>query len=264
MNKKKQWVAMNKKTILFTAILFLLPLTVQAATISCNTQANCNSANGETEVLQLHDTNNSHGAEPNWNDADNGYPTGYANKVCCTNIENVTPVSNQNCTDGTVNVLNLYQTTNSHAESPFLNNYTTHICIAGIQENVSIKPACGETETCLVLLSNVTNAHLASCGSPAPGYQAVCIPSESTNGGPENQGILMIQDVSVTNPAYNNNSLDVIVTIAKNASALNLEVTGSVRVQFKEASPLKVLDSMPKTDGISIPAGESKTVATLR
>ncbi|MDD5163337.1 MAG: hypothetical protein PHD95_03970 [Candidatus ainarchaeum sp.] len=198
---------MEKKIFILILILLALPLTAQAA-ITCTAKADCSGA--ETAVLGISDGTtftNSHAAVPS------AIPAGYG-KICCSGIKSAA------CGAGSAKImLRLSGNTNAHAEGPAeATAGYTDVCIdsdGSAQQLTGITLrnwGCNTGETCIVALSDVTNAHLAQCSVPLdPLYPQTICASQAT-------GSLIIEKIVVPNPAYKGQPMNVDVTIAKAAA----------------------------------------------
>lgn len=141
-------------------LLALLSLTANSfATLNCQTGTPPANA---TTILEISNTINAHGAIPE---------TGYPVKIYCTDSDSTITLSTACTATPSTIALKLSNATNAHAEIPTQTSYSTNNCI-GANGAASITcesaTACQSDETCLVELSDNTNAHLAQCGTGYP------------------------------------------------------------------------------------------------
>ncbi len=159
--------------------LFLLSVPFVSSTLSCSVKTACGS--GEADLMHMYDRNNSH--------AELSTESSYNYKVCCGGSW-----ENLGTACGTV-LARLQSKTNSHVEKSDENNYGYEVCMSIANGNlecsyVTTSPgtdgfsdclALGSDYTCIVTLSDNTNAHVADCTSGnSYGIKICCRSAETT------------------------------------------------------------------------------------
>ncbi|MBN1156868.1 hypothetical protein JXA85_04575 [Candidatus Woesearchaeota archaeon] len=155
---------MRNKTALLVGVIAVLVISAYlssgASTINCTIMENRSCSN--TKVIYMQNDsggyNNAH--------AQNTSVGNYSYALCCNAVGDTLTTS---CDDATM--LQLNDTTNTHAQASFHSTYTVKACVSANTGKISCSyrnNTCAATETCMVSMAssgadNSTNAHIANC-----------------------------------------------------------------------------------------------------
>ncbi|MEE9525510.1 MAG: LamG-like jellyroll fold domain-containing protein [Candidatus Woesearchaeota archaeon] len=183
--------------------------------LSCTVTTSCS----YTDVMHLSNTSNAHGELNNNSD--------YSYKVCCNETTGATLTT----TCGT-ELLHLSNQTNAHAENSSESDYDYNVCLDSPTGNItcSYESSCAAWDTCVVSLSNYTNAHLGDCTTD-PYTTLLCCNFTSTANQPPTHTQPILNSTSGTNTTdenltvYNQSTADADGDAVKNIIDWKLEGT---------------------------------------
>jgi len=143
---------------------------IAGVNLSCVVRTDCES--NETDVLHMSNTTDAHAEMPDGTD--------YSYKVCCNDTSGRNAISAES---SGYDFLYLYAETDAHAEQRSLSNYANAAYIKANASNItcsydSVSGVCTEGKTCLLTMSDSTDAHVADCTSD-PYDITVCCNLES-------------------------------------------------------------------------------------
>ncbi|RLG14221.1 MAG: hypothetical protein DRN71_03465 [Candidatus Nanohalarchaeota archaeon] len=156
----------TKHTIFIILILFLIPGT---HALEC-TLKNAPCAATEECIIKLSGTTDAHAEECT--------QSNYAHHLCCDDpAYTLTRTYSDGCATGT-GVLSLFAQTDSHVEEYPSALYTNDVCLtaapSGIVTYTYTDFACNPGYTCLLSMSDTTNAHLANCTGTGSYTKKIC------------------------------------------------------------------------------------------
>jgi len=153
----------KRLSLIFLGIILLTIINVSA----CNDDSHT--------ILKISSTDNAHGEVY---DGANNYPI----RICSNDIFDQIPVGpSPHACNGQNKILGLSDTSNAHAQIPSLNTYSEDVCYGNLI-CTSRSGNCNSDETCVVTLSDSTNAHLAECGSPNAYSTKICCKKSDGSG----------------------------------------------------------------------------------
>ncbi len=179
----------KKKTYLVILLLIAMAFFshLVSSDLSCEITTTCNAI----DLLHLSNITNAHAELPN--------QTFYSYKLCC----NSSTYINNSCGPNSVTFLKLWNITNSHVEVSTQNNYNYNACISSDTTiSCEVLNECLTNQTCLVSISNTTNAHVGNC-SEYP-YKICCFHNSPP----------VIHSIEINpRPAYTDSNLSCTVNI---------------------------------------------------
>lgn len=149
-----------EKGALVCSFLFVILLGVVSADCAIKkvSDGGCSSS-GETGIIKLYGSSNTHGELTSQNN--------YDNVLCCTGVSSTT------C-DGGNEILRLSSVTNAHAESPFskYNDLSNRICATGLSCTTTTGGCL--TGNAILSLSSAINAHISVGNDPNYNIKICC------------------------------------------------------------------------------------------